>query len=56
VWAAFAQEVDGTVQQIQQAVRDRDLKALGELGGTLDDVCEGCHLHFWYPNDVTYRK
>lgn len=49
VWVGFVHGLDDTVQEIQQAIRDRDLKALNEAGGALDEVCENCHLHFWYP-------
>jgi hypothetical protein len=33
-----------------QAIDRRDLDAMLELGGTLDEVCESCHITFWYPN------
>jgi hypothetical protein len=51
VWVGFVHALDDTVQEIQEAIRKRDLKALNEAGGALDEVCENCHLHFWYPND-----
>jgi len=51
VWVGFVHALDDTVQEIQEAIRQRDLKALNEAGGALDEVCENCHLHFWYPND-----
>ena len=50
-WVGFVHALDDTVQEIQEAIRKRDLKALNEAGGALDEVCENCHLHFWYPND-----
>lgn len=51
VWVWFVHALDDTVQEIQEAIRKRDLHALNEAGGALDEVCENCHLHFWYPND-----
>jgi hypothetical protein len=27
----------------------RNVQALFDAGNTLDQVCEGCHLKFWYP-------
>lgn len=51
VWVGFVHALDDTVQAIQEAIRNRDLNALNEAGGALDEVCENCHLHFWYPND-----
>ncbi len=52
VWVGFVHALDDTVQEIQEAIRKHDLKALNEAGGALDEVCENCHLHFWYPNDA----
>ncbi len=49
VWIGFAQALDGTVQKMQGAIKARDLQAISDLGGELDEVCESCHLHFWYP-------
>jgi hypothetical protein len=23
-----------------------------KAGGVIDEICEGCHLTFWYPNQV----
>jgi hypothetical protein len=49
VWIGFAQSIDGTVEKIQGAIKARDLQAISDLGGELDEICENCHLHFWYP-------
>ena len=34
------------------AVDAKDPAALLAAGGALDQVCENCHLAFWYPNQV----
>ena len=34
------------------AVDAQDPVALVKAGGEIDAVCEGCHLTFWYPNQV----
>jgi hypothetical protein len=34
------------------AVDEKDPVALVKSGGAIDEVCEGCHLSFWYPNQV----
>lgn len=31
------------------AADKRDVAAITDLGGTLDQVCESCHMVFWYP-------
>lgn len=49
---AFAQSLEQTAKQQLRAVDARDVAALVAVGGQLDEVCEGCHLSFWYPNQV----
>lgn len=49
VWIGFAQALDATTQKLQVAIKARDLQAISDLGGELDEVCETCHLQFWYP-------
>lgn len=34
------------------AADKRDVAAITDLGGTLDEVCEACHTVFWYPELV----
>lgn len=38
------------MDRMGQAARARDAGKTGELAGTLDGVCEDCHLEFWYPS------
>ena len=49
---AFALALGITAQRALDAVAKRDLDAMVRIGGDLDAVCESCHLHFWYPNQV----
>ena len=49
-WNAFAQALKANARETLQAIERRDADAMLELGGTLDEVCEGCHKTFWYPN------
>jgi hypothetical protein len=49
VWIGFAQALDATTLKLQTAIKARDLQAISDLGGELDEVCESCHLQFWYP-------
>lgn len=32
-----------------KAAEERNPKAIMDAGETMDEVCEGCHLKFWYP-------
>ena len=33
-----------------KAADDRDPKELLEVGEQIEHACEGCHTHYWYPN------
>ena len=48
----FAVALRGGAQTMLQAIDAKDPSALVEAGGTLDQICESCHLTFWYPNQV----
>lgn len=34
----------------------RDVAAVTDLGGALDQVCESCHMVFWYPEATAAAK
>ena len=41
-----------TAQTLLTAIDAKDPQALVSAGGALDEVCESCHMTFWYPNQV----
>ena len=43
--AALADHAD----RIAQAARAKDATIAGELIGVTDQVCESCHMRYWYP-------
>ncbi len=49
---AFAQSLRAAALLQLVAIDARDPVALQRAGGEVDEVCEGCHLTFWYPNQV----
>jgi cytochrome c556 len=49
---AFAKALEQTARRQRAAIDARDVPALVAVGGELDAVCEGCHLSFWYPNQI----
>ena len=49
-WVGHARALHEVAVQAIDAIDARDAAKLGDVGGTLDSVCEGCHLQFWYPN------
>lgn len=42
---------DATAQAIA-AIDAKNAEELERVGGVIDQVCEACHVQFWYPNDV----
>jgi hypothetical protein len=49
-WVAHAQVLRVTAMQSLAAVDARDIDKISEVGGAIDEACEGCHLQFWYPD------
>jgi hypothetical protein len=45
----FAHALRDVGEQMLTAVDARDTKAMIDVGSTMDEVCEACHLVFWYP-------
>jgi Cytochrome C' len=48
----YAAVLRQTAQTMLAAIDAKDPKALVASGGVLDEVCESCHMTFWYPNQV----
>jgi Cytochrome C' len=48
----YALTLRRTAQTMLTAIDAKDPKALVAAGGVLDEVCESCHMTFWYPNQV----
>lgn len=48
----YALTLRQTAQTMLAAIDAKDPKALVTAGGVLDEVCETCHMTFWYPNQV----
>ena len=49
-FALHARELHTAATLILHAVDAKDVHALVEAGGKLDEACESCHLKYWYPN------
>ncbi|MEP7313542.1 MAG: hypothetical protein ABI859_13235 [Pseudomonadota bacterium] len=47
-----ALDLQNTGASIVAAVTQRDGKKLGQLADALDQVCEECHVAFWYPQQT----
>ena len=48
-FVGFAHALHDVGYEMLKAVDAKDSQALMDAGATLDAVCEGCHLKFWYP-------
>lgn len=48
-YIAFAQALRDVGASMLAAADARNPQGLVDAGDTLDQVCEGCHLQFWYP-------
>lgn len=46
----FALALQGVARDAIRAVDARNADRLMEAGGRMEEVCEGCHQNFWYPN------
>jgi hypothetical protein len=44
-----ALKLQKTGASIADAAAKHDVKSLGELADSLDELCESCHMVFWYP-------
>lgn len=47
---AFSGQMGTAMDRIVTATGKRDAKALADVAGSLDQVCESCHMAFWYPD------
>ena len=48
-FVAFAQALRDVGASMLAAADGRNPQGLIDAGDTMDQVCEGCHLQFWYP-------
>jgi hypothetical protein len=48
----FAYALHDVGDELLKAIDARNPQAMMDAGATMDEVCEGCHLTFWYPNQV----
>ena len=46
---SFAQALHDVGKSMLKAADDKNPQGILDAGDTMDQVCEGCHLKFWYP-------
>jgi hypothetical protein len=55
---AFAKALQDLGLEALRASEAKNVPSLEDIGGRMENVCEGCHQTFWYPQDkpVSTRK
>jgi hypothetical protein len=51
VWAVKLRALGESMVHSKKAIEDQDVEALTEIGAEIDEACESCHQHFWYPEN-----
>lgn len=54
-FVSFAKALRDVGTDILKNVEAKNVDAIMEAGATMDQVCEGCHLKFWYPGQKIPR-
>ncbi len=49
LWNAKIEALRNVGLEVLEIVKQKDVKALFDAAGDLDEACETCHLEFWYP-------
>jgi hypothetical protein len=52
---ALAQALAVSMDQVVTAAQKKDAAKLFDVSGRLDQICEDCHVQFWYPDQKTPR-
>ena len=55
VFRAFSQALSVSMDQIVAAAQTKNAQKLFDVSGNLDQICEDCHVKFWYPNQQVPR-
>jgi hypothetical protein len=50
-WNKYAQALHDATMAVFKAIESKDAEGLLNTGDGIDNACEKCHLHYWYPND-----
>jgi hypothetical protein len=55
LWNSHAEQLRSVGLEVMEIVKRKDVDALLEAGGKLDEACESCHLEYWYPNERKFH-
>lgn len=48
-WTAHVYVMHEVAESALKMIDAKDTEGLSEIGGSLDEACENCHVQFWYP-------
>ena len=51
-WAEYVHGLHEASLVMLEAINEKDADKLFDFGGPLDVACEGCHRHYWYPEEI----
>ena len=51
-FVGFAHALHDVSEQMLTAIDNRNVQGMIDAGEKIDEVCESCHMTFWYPNQV----
>src|SRR5579872_3103902 len=51
LWNAKIEALRNVGREVLEVVKKKDVNALFEAGGDLDEACESCHIEYWYPGE-----
>ncbi|HKU17201.1 MAG TPA: cytochrome c [Steroidobacteraceae bacterium] len=52
---AYSKALAVSMEQLASATKTKDATKLADVSGALDQVCETCHVKFWYPQQQAAR-
>jgi hypothetical protein len=55
VFRAFAQQLAASMDEVIASAQKKDATKLADVSGRLDEICEQCHMQFWYPTQKPPR-
>jgi cytochrome c556 len=50
-WIKYAQGLHDATMEAFKAIEAKDAEALLNSGDGIDNACENCHKHYWYPDE-----
>ncbi len=49
-WVKYAHGLYDATKLVLDAIEKKDAEQMLDLGDQLDQACEQCHMHYWYPH------